>query len=170
MVSKNNSMKKQQFISDYTVYTDEKELAANAPDDAALLRQAHEAVNSSYAPYSKFHVGAAAKLANGTVVKGANIENAAYPSGLCAERVTLFAAQAQYPDVPVEALALTACSENTEVTEPVAPCGACRQVMVETEQRSGRPMKIICQGHTGPVFVFEGVETLMPFIFLTKFL
>lgn len=170
MASKNNNMKKQQFISDYTVYDDERELAAHAPADADLLRQAHQAVDRSYAPYSKFHVGAVVKLANGVVVEGANIENAAYPSGLCAERVTLFAAQAQYPDVPVEAIALTASSEITEVTEPVAPCGACRQVMVEAEQRSGRPMKIICQGHTGPVFVFEGVETLMPFIFLTKFL
>lgn len=163
-------MKKQQFISDYTVYDDEKELAANAAADAELLRQAHEASNNSYAPYSKFHVGAAVRLSNGAIVKGNNIENAAYPSGLCAERVALFSAQAQYPDVPVEALAITACSEITEVTEPVAPCGACRQVMVETEQRSGLPMRIICQGNTGKVFVFDGVETLMPFIFLTKFM
>lgn len=163
-------MKKQQFISDYTVYEDEKELAAYAPADAKLLSQAHEATNNSYVPYSKFHVGAAARLSNGATIKGSNIENAAYPSGLCAERVALFTAQAQHPGVPVEAIAITACSEITEVTEPVAPCGACRQVMVETEQRSGLPMRIICQGNTGKVFVFEGVETLMPFIFLTKFL
>ncbi len=163
-------MKKRQFISDYTVYEDEKELAGYAVADAELLRLAHEATDHSYVPYSKFHVGAAVRLSNGVVLKGCNIENAAYPSGLCAERVTLFAAQSQYPDVPVEAIAITARSENTAVTEPVAPCGACRQVMVETEQRSGQPMRIICQGHTGPVFVFNGVETLMPFIFLTKFL
>ena len=163
-------MKKQQFVSDYTVYDDEKEMAAHAANDAELLREAHEATVGSYAPFSKFHVGAAVRLANGVVVRGSNIENAAYPSGLCAERVALFAAQAQYPNVAVEALAITACSEVTEVTEPVAPCGACRQVMVETEQRSGVPMRIICQGNTGKVFVFDGVETLMPFIFLTKFL
>ena len=160
-------MKKQQFISDYIVFDDEKELD---PKDAELLRQAHEATNNSYAPYSKFHVGAAVRLANGVIIKGNNIENAAYPSGLCAERVALFSAQTQYPDVAVEALAITACSENAEVTEPVAPCGACRQVMVETEQRSKQPMRIICQGETGPVMVFDGIETLMPFIFLTKFL
>lgn len=160
-------MKKQQFISDYIVFDDEKELD---PKDAELLRQAHEATNNSYAPYSKFHVGAAVRLANGVIIKGNNIENAAYPSGLCAERVALFSAQAQYPDVAVEALAITARSENAEVTEPVAPCGACRQVMVETEQRSKQPMRIICQGETGPVMVFDGIETLMPFIFLTKFL
>lgn len=163
-------MKKQQFISDYTVYDDEREFAVAAPLDAELLLQAHEAVNSSYAPFSKFHVGAAVRLANGVIVKGCNIENAAYPSGLCAERTALFAAQAQYPGVAVEALAITARSEITEVTEPVAPCGSCRQVMVETEKRSECPMRIISQGNTGKVFVFDGVETLMPFIFLTKFL
>jgi cytidine deaminase len=163
-------MKKQQFVSNYTVYEDENELAKFAAADAELLRQAHEATGNAYVPYSKFHVGAAVRLANGVVVKGSNIENAAYPSGLCAERVALFSAQAQFPGVAVEALAITACSEIKDVTEPVAPCGACRQVMVETEQRSGSPMRIICQGNTGKVFVFEGVETLMPFIFLTKFM
>ncbi|MBR3700084.1 MAG: cytidine deaminase [Bacteroidales bacterium] len=163
-------MKKQQFVSNYTVYEDENELAKFAAADAELLRQAHEATGNAYVPYSKFHVGAAVRLANGVVVKGNNIENAAYPSGLCAERVALFSAQAQFPGVAVEALAITACSEIKDVTEPVAPCGACRQVMVETEQRSGSPMRIICQGNTGKVFVFEGVETLMPFIFLTKFM
>lgn len=163
-------MKKQQFVSNYTVYEDENELEKFAAADAELLRQAHEATGNAYVPYSKFHVGAAVRLANGVVVKGSNIENAAYPSGLCAERVALFSAQAQFPGVAVEALAITACSEIKDVTEPVAPCGACRQVMVETEQRSGSPMRIICQGNTGKVFVFEGVETLMPFIFLTKFM
>lgn len=160
-------MKKQQFISDYVIYDDEKELEAN---DAELLRQAHEAANNSYAPYSQFHVGAAVKLSNGIIVKGNNIENAAYPSGLCAERVALFSAQAQYPGVPVEAIAITAQSNHSEVNEPIPPCGACRQVMVETEQRSQQPMRIICQGQTGPIFVFVGIETLMPFIFLDKFL
>ena len=160
-------MKKQQFISDYVVYDDENELD---PKDAELLRLAHEATSNSYAPYSKFHVGAAVRLANGVIVKGNNIENAAYPSGLCAERVALFSAQAQYPDVPVEAIALTAQSEHSEVNEPIAPCGACRQVMVETEQRSQRPMRVICQGHMGPIMVFEGIETLMPFIFVDKYL
>ena len=166
-IPKKNDMKKQQFISDYIVFDDEKELDAR---DAELLRKAHEATRNSYAPYSRFHVGAAVRLANGIIIQGSNIENAAYPSGLCAERTALFAAQAQYPDVPVEALAITAQSEQCEVREPVAPCGACRQVMVEAEQRSERPMRILCQGQTGPVFAFDGVETLLPFIFLTKFL
>ena len=160
-------MRKEQFICPYTVYDDEVELNAN---DAELLRLAHEATHSAYAPYSKFHVGAAARLANGEIVTGCNIENAAYPSGLCAERVTLFAAQAQYPDVPVEALAITARSESKTIDEPVAPCGACRQVMVEAEQRSGIPLRVLCQGETGPIMAFNGIESLMPFLFLEKFL
>ena len=160
-------MRKEQFICPYEVYDSMEELPQT---DADLMRRAHEAARNAYAPYSKFKVGAAARLANGAVVTGNNIENAAYPSGLCAERVALFAAQAQYPDVPVEAIAITANSETTEVSEPIPPCGSCRQVMVETEQRHKHPMRIICQGQTGPVFVFDGVETLMPFIFLDKFL
>lgn len=160
-------MKKQQFISDYVVYDDENELEQK---DAELLREAREAVAGSYAPYSRFHVGAAVRLSNGVVVKGSNIENAAYPSGLCAERSALFAAQSQYPGVPIEAIAITAHSEHADVNEPISPCGSCRQVMVEAEQRSQHPLRILCQGHTGPIFVFDGIETLMPFIFLTKFM
>ena len=160
-------MRKEQFICPYTVYDSEAELGA---DDAELLRLAHEATLHSYAPYSKFHVGAAVRLANGEVVTGCNIENAAYPSGLCAERVTLFAAQAQYPGVAVVALAITARSESKAIEEPVAPCGACRQVMVETEQRSGMPLRVLCQGETGPIMVFDGIESLVPFVFLDKFL
>ena len=160
-------MKKEQFVCPYTVYDHLEELA---PQDAELMRCAHEAVQNSYAPYSKFHVGAAVRLANGAIVTGNNIENAAYPSGLCAERVTMFAAMAQYPGVPFEALAVTAHSESKVIDEPVAPCGACRQVMVEVEQLSKQPLRVLCQGETGPVMVFDGIESLMPFIFLDKFL
>ena len=160
-------MRKEQFICLYTLFENEAELPLN---DANLLQKAHEATLQSYAPYSKFHVGAAVRLANGAIVTGCNIENAAYPSGLCAERVALFAAQAQYPNVAVDAIAVTAFSENKTVDEPVAPCGGCRQVMVETEQRSKRPLRIISQGQTGAVMVFDGIKSLMPFIFLEKFL
>lgn len=155
-------MRNAQFISDYIVYDDERELDSQ---DAILLQKAHEAVTSSYAPYSHFHVGAAVRLANGVIITGCNIENAAYPSGLCAERVTLFSAQAQYPDVAVEAIAVTAHSDEKMLDEPVAPCGACRQVMAEVEQRYGCRLRILCQGETGPVMVMDGIESLMPFIF-----
>jgi cytidine deaminase len=160
-------IRKEQFICPYTVYDSPEELD---PQDAELMRRAHEATKGSYAPYSRFHVGAAVRLANGEIVVGNNIENAAYPSGLCAERVALFGAMAKYPGVAIEALALTAHSLLKQIGEPVAPCGSCRQVMVEVEQVSKHPLRVLSQGETGPIMVFEGVESLMPFIFLDKFL
>ena len=160
-------MRKEQFVSPYEVYDNPDELNAQ---DAELLQYAHKAAQNAYAPYSRFHVGAAVRLANGKIVSGNNIENAAYPSGLCAERVTLFSAQAQYPGVAIEAIAVTAHSEKTLVDEPIAPCGACRQVMVEVEKVSQCKLRILCQGETGPVMAFDGIETLMPFFFVDKFL
>ena len=160
-------MKKERFICPYTVFDNLDEMD---PQDAELMRRAHEATRSAYAPYSKFNVGAAVRLANGEIVTGNNIENAAYPSGLCAERVAMFAAMAKYPGVPFESLAVTAHSQTKLIAEPVAPCGACRQVMVEVEQLSKRPLRVMCQGQEGPIMVFEGIESLMPFIFLDKFL
>lgn len=160
-------IRKKHFICPYEVYDSTDELLL---PDAELMRKAHDAARNAYAPYSRFNVGAAVRLANGAIVLGNNIENAAYPSGLCAERVAMFGAMAQYPGVAIEALALTAWSDTKAVVEPVAPCGACRQVMVEVEQMSKRPLRILCQGDTGPVMVFEGIESLMPFIFLDKFL
>ena len=151
----------------YQEYSSVEEMT---PEDQALVAAALEAQKGSYSPYSDFQVGAALLLANGVIVKGANQENIAYPSGLCAERVTMFAAMAQYPGVPFEALAVTAHSESTLIDEPVAPCGACRQVMVEVEQQSKQPLRVLCQGETGPIFAFDGIESLMPFIFLDKFL
>jgi cytidine deaminase len=160
-------MRKEQFICPYTVYDSPEELD---PQDAELMRHAHEATKGSYAPYSRFHVGAAVRLANGAIVTGNNIENSAYPSGLCAERVALFGAMAKYPGVAIEALALTAHSLLKRIEEPVAPCGACRQVMVGVEQVSKRPLRVLSQGETGPIMVFDGVESLMPFVFMDKFL
>ena len=160
-------MRKEQFVCPYEVYDTMEELSQQ---DAELMRRAHEAARNAYAPYSRFNVGAAVRLANGAVVTGNNVENAAYPSGLCAERVAMFAAMAQYPGVPFEALAVMAYSKTKCIDEPVAPCGACRQVMVEVEQLSKRSLRVLCQGDTGPVMVFDGIESLMPFIFLDKFL
>ena len=103
--------------------------------DRALLDDAIEATRRSYAPYSHFSVGAAALLANGVVVTGTNQENAAYPSGLCAERTTLFYANSQYPDQAVVTLAIAARTEKDFIDTPIPPCGACRQVILETEKR-----------------------------------
>lgn len=114
--------------------------------DRALLDDAIEATRRSYAPYSHFSVGAAALLANGVVVTGTNQENAAYPSGLCAERTTLFYANSQYPDQAVMTLAIAARTEKDFIDTPIPPCGACRQVILETEKRYKQPIRILLYG------------------------
>lgn len=137
---------------------------AELPDEELpLMEAALKATEQSYAPYSKFHVGAAALLENGTIVTGSNQENAAYPSGLCAERVTLFHAGHSYPDVPVVAIAIAAATNGRQV-ESISPCGACRQVLLETEQRYGKPVKVLLCG-TKEVIVAESAESLLPLCF-----
>ena len=154
-------MEKKTLTIPYEEYASIEELDAK---DRALLEAAIAAVDGSYAPYSHFNVGAAVRLADGTVVKGANQETAAYPSGLCAERTAMFAASANHPGVPFESLAVVCSREGTLMPNPGSPCGACRQVMAQYEREAGRPMRIIL-GSGGPILVFEGVESLMPLIF-----
>lgn len=133
--------------------------------DRELLDAARQATYRSYAPYSHFSVGAAARLANGTIVTGTNQENAAYPSGLCAERTTLFYANSQYPDQPVETLAIAARNEQGEfLAEPIPPCGACRQVMLETEKRFKHPIRILLSGAKG-IYELKNVGELLPLSF-----
>lgn len=135
------------------------------PEEQHLLSLAVEATGRSYAPYSHFHVGAAVLLENGAEVIGCNQENAAYPSGLCAERTALFAAGAQYPDVPVSVLAIAARGTDGELLEePVAPCGSCRQVIIETETRAKHPIRILLYGRRC-VYVIDGIRQLMPLMF-----
>ncbi|MDD4226543.1 MAG: cytidine deaminase [Mariniphaga sp.] len=142
-------------------YASEQELAQA---DKQLVQSARRAASGAYAPYSHFCVGASLLLANGEVISGNNQENAAFPAGLCAERVALFYAQAQFPDVPVTALAVTAKNEQGFIVEPVKPCGSCRQALVESEYRFNQPIRLILAGETR-IEVFEGVETLLPFAF-----
>ena len=115
-------------------------------EERELVDAARAATANSYAVYSNFHVGAAVRLEGGTIVQGSNQENAAYPSGLCAERTTLFWANSQYPKSAVLALAIAARTENGELALPIPPCGACRQVILETEKRFGTTIKIILYG------------------------
>jgi cytidine deaminase len=137
--------------------------------DRALAEAARQATHGSYAPYSHFHVGAAALLADGTVVTGANQENAAYPSGLCAERTTIFYAGARYPHLAVKALAIAANDEQGGPVSPIPPCGACRQVLLETEQRFGVSIRILlCGRHE--VYVVESASELLPLTFGSEFL
>ncbi len=133
--------------------------------DKAVVDAARAATANSYAVYSNFSVGAAVRLGNGTVVSGSNQENAAYPSGLCAERTTLFWANSQYPKEPVEVLAIAARSAQGELEFPITPCGACRQVMLETEKRFGNKMKIILYGTKQCYVIDDGVRALMPLSF-----
>lgn len=135
--------------------------------DAALVSAAKDATFGSYSPYSHFAVGAAVLLDDGTLVKGANQENGAYPSGLCAERTALFAAHAAHPDKRVVAIAIAAKNNGAFLEEPVTPCGSCLQVMVETEMRSGCPLVVLLYG-TGVVYRLKGVSSLLPFAFSLK--
>lgn len=154
-------MKEIDIHTSLKVYTPE-ELPA---EEQALIEAARQATLRSYAPYSHFSVGAAALLTDGTIVTGTNQENVAYPSGICAERTTLFYANSQYPDLPVKALAIAARgSDGKEVHPPITPCGACRQVMLETENRFGHPMKVLLCG-VGQIYVVESARSLLPISF-----
>lgn len=133
--------------------------------DRHLIDTAREATRRSYSPYSRFAVGAALRLIDGTIVSGSNQENAASPSGLCAERTTLFYANSRYPDQAVDTLAIAARNERGEfLSDPISPCGACRQVMVETEKRYNHPMRILLYG-TGGIYEIRGVGGLLPLSF-----
>jgi len=157
-------MKKIEFIINVYEYSSQEELEEQ---DRNLIAQAVDAAQKAYAPYSQFRVGAAVLLENGLIIQGNNQENAAYPSGLCAERVALFAANAQYPDVAVKALAIVAFNKGEMTDLATPPCGACRQVMIETEMRFGKPIKVILAGKSN-ILVFKNVKELLPLSFTSK--
>lgn len=136
-------------------------------EDQELVQAAIKATDNSYSPYSNFRVGAAIRLADGSIVLGANQENAAFPSGLCAERTAIFAAQAQRPDQAILCLAIAARSAEGLLSEPVTPCGSCRQVMTEIEDRYKRPMRVLLYGTNG-VYVMDSVKDLMPLSFVSE--
>ena len=129
-----------------------------------LINKAKEQVAKAYAPYSGFHVGAAIELENGEIFAGSNQENSAYPSGLCAERVAMFYANAQYPEVPVKTMAIAAYTNGEFISEPITPCGSCRQVLLETEARFEKDITILLYG-TKNVFQIESVRQLLPLCF-----
>ena len=131
--------------------------------DRMLVEEAIEAQKGSYAPYSNFNVGAAVLLEDGTVVRGSNQENAAYPSGLCAERTAMFAASANHPGKAMLAIAIVGGFDHAVAATPCTPCGACRQVMAEYQTLSGKPMRIIMYG-TERAWKFDRVDDILPFI------
>ena len=129
-----------------------------------LVDEAKRVTGDAYAPYSKFHVGAAVLLENGEIVSGTNQENAAYAAGLCAERVTMFYANSRYPNVAPKALAIATFSDGDFLEEPITPCGACRQVLLETEVRYGVDMDVLLYGKRG-VYKLSSVKALLPLSF-----
>ena len=154
-------MTRKEIVIGYDEYASVEEMTAA---DRELCRAAVEALDGSYAPYSHFHVGAAVRLSDGTIVKGANQENAAYPSGLCAERTAMFAAGANYPGLDMESIAVVARQDGRICSSPAAPCGACRQVMAQYQTKSGKPMSVILVG-ADRIMKFSRVDDLLPLIF-----
>ena len=145
----------------YTEYRSIEELGA---EDRELAGAAIEAMGGAYAPYSHFHVGAAVRISNGQIVRGANQENAAFPSGLCAERTAMFAAGAKYPDKDMRSIAIAGGVHGRLTSEPATPCGACRQVMAQYQAKAGKPMSVIMVG-ASKVWKFEKVDDILPLIF-----
>lgn len=153
-------MQEKHLTINYHEYDSLEELPAEAYE---LMQCAKQAAHTAYAPYSHFGVGAAVRLEDGTLAPGSNQENAAYPSGLCAERVALFGASAQYPEQAVAALAVVGYDGNKYVE--ASPCGACRQVLAEYETRYEKPIEVYCLLDHGRVRRTVGVDSLLPFTF-----
>lgn len=147
-----------------TVYTEYNSLDELNAEDRELAAEAIAAMNNAYAPYSHFHVGAAVRMSNGQIVRGSNQENAAFPSGLCAERTAMFAASARYPDKDMRSIALAGGVHGRLTEQPATPCGACRQVMAQYQAKAGRPMSVIMIGKSC-IWKFEKVDDILPLIF-----
>ncbi|AWA29710.1 cytidine deaminase [Flavobacterium magnum] len=160
-------MKQIDFTTRFTVYESASELPA---DIQSLMQKAVETRKNAYAPYSQFRVGAALWLDNGETVLGSNQENAAYPSGLCAERVAVFQAGAVYPGAKILKMAISAASDTNPTTAPIPPCGACRQSIAEYEFRQETPIEIYFMGETGAVYKSDSLKNLLPFMFDKNFL
>ena len=160
-------MKKITITSQFLAYSSLQEL----PNDIQNLMEEAVAVRKkAYAPYSKFRVGAALLLDNEQIVLGSNQENAAYPSGLCAERVAIYQAGAIYPEAKILKMAITAASDSNKTIAPIPPCGACRQSIAEYETRQESPIEIYFMGETGDIYKSDSLKNLLPFMFDKNFL
>jgi cytidine deaminase len=155
-------MQKKDISIQVTEYDD---IADLSPEEQLLVQASREMTLKAYAPYSEFYVGAAVLLENGKMIKGSNQENGAYPSGLCAERVAVFAASAMFPGVPMQMIAISARSTRLDIDAPVSPCGACRQVMLEYEILQNKAVKLLLSKENGKILVVEKVEDLLPLSF-----
>ncbi len=152
-------MTSEKYSFDYEVYSSISELS---PEDRELLQAAKDIAATAYAPYSNFHVAAAAKLSNGEVVKGTNQENASYPVGTCAERALLAALGTLFPNEPIRTMAITYHNLNGSSDRPASPCGMCRQALREYETRTGHPIRLVLAGKEGKVYVIPQANMLLP--------
>jgi cytidine deaminase len=155
-------VQKELYEFSFEVYNSSSELQE---DDRELLTSAQQATVSSYAPYSLFRVGAAARMANGKVISGGNQENASFPAGLCAEGVVLAVASSAFPGVAIETMAISYEAGNNTSDNPIAPCGICRQSMQEFKQRTGKPIRLILGSKNGKVIIVPDASYLLPFAF-----
>lgn len=160
-------MKEINITTSFTIYDNLSELPGEIQD---LMNQAIEVRKKAYAPYSKFRVGAALLLDNGKVILGSNQENAAYPSGLCAERTAIFYAGSTYPEAKILKMAITAASDTNQTTAPIPPCGSCRQSIAEYEIKQDTPIEIYFMGEIGEVYKSSSLKNLLPLMFDKKFL
>lgn len=160
-------MKKITISTEFDVFENTEQLPQEIK---SLMNQAIEIRKKAYAPYSKFRVGAAILLDNGKTVLGSNQENAAYPSGLCAERVAIFQAGANYPDAKILKLAISATSDTKPVTAPIPPCGSCRQSIAEYEFKQNTPIEIYFMGESGQIYKSHSLTNLLPLVFDKNFL
>lgn len=150
----------------YTItYKEHKNISDLPKQEQELVAMAKEAQNNAYAPYSNFQVGAAVLFEDGQIITGNNQENAAYPSGLCAERTAIFYAQSQYPNKKIKALAISSASDGQANRKPVFPCGSCRQVLLESEMRNGENFKVFCYG-TESIIEVPSAASFLPLHFV----
>ncbi len=156
---------KEDYKFSFEVYDSIDEL--NEPD-GWLLSEAREVTKHAYAPYSHFRVGAIARLDNGEIVAGSNQENASFPIGLCAERVLLASVSSQFPNVPIETIAISYHNEKGESKQPISPCGICRQSLLEYESRVKHPIRIILGGLEGKVYIIDKASMLLPLSFTAE--
>jgi cytidine deaminase len=160
-------MKEINITTSFTIFDTLNELPTEIQE---LMHQAIEVRKKAYAPYSKFKVGAALLLDNGKVILGSNQENAAYPSGLCAERTAIFYAGSTYPEAKILKMAITAASDINQTTAPIPPCGSCRQSIAEYEIKQDTPIEIYFMGEIGEIYKSSSLKNLLPLMFDKKFL
>jgi cytidine deaminase len=158
-------MNSHKYEFEYEVLEDAAELNT---EDAALLSQARTVTQHAYAPYSRFYVGAVARLNNGQIISGTNQENASYPVGICAERVLLGNAATMFPNAAINTLAISYRSDALKSDHPISPCGMCRQALLEYERRQGAPMRLLLAGQEGRVYIVTTVRSLLPLAFTSE--